>query len=102
MDDIMDLEEDLKNGHYSYPNLGFEKELSSRPPGELAALITSDRNHLKRMELICKELIDSSRNRCIKLEADLMGYFVDMLKARLDAFFSEMLSGQKETRDKVV
>jgi hypothetical protein len=97
MDDIMDLEEDLKNGHYSYPTLGFEKELSRRSPGELAALITSDRNHLKRMKLICKGLIDSARDRCIKLKADLMGYFVDMLEARLNAFFSEMLSGQKET-----
>ena len=27
MDDIMDLEEDLKNGHYSYPTLGFEDEI---------------------------------------------------------------------------
>ena len=94
MDDIMDLEEDLKNGHYSYPTLGFEKELSSWPPGELAAFITADMNHLKRLQLICKGLIDSSRNRCIRLKADLMGYFVDMLEARLDAFFSEMLKGQ--------
>ena len=94
MDDIMDLEEDLKNGHYSYPTLGFEKEIFSRSPGELAALITSDKNHLKRLQLICQGLIDSSRNRCIKLNADLMGYFVDILEARLDVFFSEMLKGQ--------
>ena len=94
MDDIIDLEEDLQNGHYSYPTLGFEKEISSRSPSELAALILSDMNHLKRLQLICKGLIDSSRNRCINLRADLMGYFVDMLEARLDAFFSEMLKGQ--------
>jgi hypothetical protein len=91
MDDIIDLEEDLKNGHYSYPTLGFEKEISSRPPGELAALIKSDREHLKRMQLICQGLMVSSRNRCIQLKADLFGYFVDLLEARLDAFFSEML-----------
>jgi len=94
MDDIIDLEEDLQNGHYSYPTLGFEKEISSRSPSELAALILSDINHLKRLQLSCKGLIDSSRNRCINLRADLMGYFVDMLEARLDAFFSEMLKGQ--------
>jgi hypothetical protein len=94
MDDIIDLEEDLKTGHYSYPTLGFEKEISSRSPGELAALITSDINHMKRLQFICKGLIDSSRNRCIKLKADLFGYFVDMLEARLDVFFSEMLKGQ--------
>jgi hypothetical protein len=94
MDDIIDLEEDLQNGHYSYPTLGFEKEISSRSPSELAALILSDMNHLKRLQLSCKGLIDSSRNRCINLRADLMGYFVDMLEARLDAFFSEMLKGQ--------
>lgn len=94
MDDIMDLEEDLKNGHYSFPTLGFEKEISSRSPSELAALITSDMEHMKRLQFICKGLIDSSRNRCIKLQADLYGYFVDMLEARLDVFFSEVLKGQ--------
>jgi hypothetical protein len=94
MDDIMDLEEDLKNGHYSYPTLGFEKELSSRSPSELAVLIRSDTKHLKRLQSICKKLIDSSRNRCIGLKADLMGFFVDMLEARLDVFFCEMLKGR--------
>jgi hypothetical protein len=94
MDDIIDLEEDLKNGHYSYPTLGFEQEFSSRSPSELAALIRSDMKHLKRLQFICKELIDSSRNRCIKLKADLMGFFVDMLEARLEVFFCEMLKDQ--------
>jgi hypothetical protein len=94
MDDIIDLEEDIRSGHYSYPTLGFENEISSRSPSELAALILSDIKHLKRLQLICKELIDSSRNRCNELKADLMGYFVDMLEARLNVFFSEMLKGQ--------
>lgn len=93
MDDIIDLEEDLKNGHYSYATLGFENEISSRSPGELAALILSNMEHMKRMQSICMRLIDSSRNRCNKLNADLMEYFVDILEARLDAFFSEMLKG---------
>ncbi|HSL46832.1 MAG TPA: hypothetical protein VK897_25570 [Anaerolineales bacterium] len=95
MDDIMDLEDDIKNGHYSYPTLGFEEELSTRSPGELATLIRSDVKHLKRLQFICRELIDSSRNKCVKLKADLMGFFVDMLEARLDVFFSEMLKGQQ-------
>jgi hypothetical protein len=94
MDDIIDLEEDLKNGHYSYPTLGFEIEISSRSPAELAALITSDIQHLKRLQSVCKGLIDSSRIRGAELKADLMGYFVDMLEARLDAFFSQMLKDQ--------
>jgi hypothetical protein len=94
MDDLMELEEDLKNGHYSYPTLGFENELSSRSPGELATLIKSDVKHLRRLQFICKELIDSSRTKCIKLKADLMGFFVDMLEARLDVFFREMLKDQ--------
>lgn len=94
LDDIMDLEEDHKNGHCSYSTMGFEKELSSRSPGELAALITSDMNHLKRLQLTYKGLIDSSRKKCINLKADLMAYFVDMLEARLDVFFSKMLKGQ--------
>ena len=94
MDDIIDLEEDLKNGHYSYPTLGFEEELSSRSPSEMAALIKSDVEHIKRLQYVCKRLIDSSRNRGIKLKADLWGYFVDMLEARLDVFFSEMLKSQ--------
>ncbi|HLO18492.1 MAG TPA: hypothetical protein VK206_26910 [Anaerolineales bacterium] len=94
MDDIIDLEEDLKNGHYSYPVLGFEKELSSLSPGELAALIRSDVEHLEQLQFICQGLIDSSREQCIKLKADFMRYFVDMLEARLDVFFSEILKGQ--------
>ena len=49
MDDLIDLEDDLKNGHYSYPTLGFEQAVASLSPGELAALIRSDREHLKRM-----------------------------------------------------
>ncbi len=94
MDDLMDLEDDLKNGHYAYPTLGFEKELASRPPGELAAIIKSDAGHIKRLQSICQELIDSSRNRGIQLKADFMKYFVDMLEARLDAFFQELLKGE--------
>jgi hypothetical protein len=94
MDDLMDLEEDLENGHYSYPTLGFENEFSNRSPSELAALIRSDVKHLKRLQFICKELIDSSRTKCIKLKADLMEFFVDMLEARLDVFFREMLKDQ--------
>jgi hypothetical protein len=95
MDDIMDLEDDIKNGHYSYPTLGFEEELSIQSPIELATRIRSDVKHLKRLRFICKELIDSSRNKCIKLKADLMGFFVDMLEARLDSFFSEILKGEQ-------
>jgi hypothetical protein len=95
MDDIMDLETDIKNGHYSYPTLGFEEELSTRSPGEVAALIGSDVAHLKRLQLTCKQLIDSSRNKCRELKADLFGFFVDMLEARLDAFFGGMLKGER-------
>ena len=94
MDDLIDLEEDLKNGHYSYPTLGFEQEIAIRSAGELGALIRSDMEHLKRLQSICMGLIDSSRDRCIQLKADLFGYFVDMLESRLDVFFSEMLKGQ--------
>jgi hypothetical protein len=93
MDDIIDLEEDLKNGHYSYPTLGFENEIAARPPGEAAALIRSDMEHMQRMQAICKELIESSRKRCLNLKADLWGYFVDILENRLDAFYSGLLRG---------
>ncbi len=93
MDDLIDLEEDLKNGHYSYPTLGFEQEIANRHPEQLAARIHSDREHLQRMQGICQGLIDRSRNRCIQLKADLFGYFVDLLEARLNSFFSEMQRG---------
>ena len=91
MDDLIDLEEDLRNGHYSYPTLGFEKEISSQSPGEVAALIRSDMKHLRHLQATCQRLIDGSRNKCLALKADLWGYFVDMLEARLDAFFAGML-----------
>ena len=93
MDDLIDLEEDLKNGHYAYPTLGFEKEISSLSPGELAALIRSDPDHIKRLHRICQGLMDRARSRCTQLKADLFGYFVDLLDARLEAFFSEMRKG---------
>lgn len=92
MDDIIDLEQDLENGHYSYPTLGFEKLIGSRTPGELAKLIKSDREHLKRMQQICQRLMASARKRCLHLGADLFGYFVDLLEVRLDAFFSNALA----------
>jgi hypothetical protein len=92
MDDIIDLEVDLKNGHYSYPTLGFETVISEKTPAEAAALIRSDREHMKRLQQICRELIASSRVRCLKLKADLLMYFVDTLDARLEAFFAELSS----------
>lgn len=91
MDDINDLEDDIKNGHYSFPTIGFEEELHRQSPSRVAATIRSDVEHVKRLQQICRELIDSSRDRGIKLKADLFGYFVDMLEARLDVFFSKML-----------
>ncbi len=94
MDDLMDLEEDLKNGHYSYPTLGFETQRSNRSTADLASLIRSDRDQMKQMQLVCQNLMDRARNRCIQLKADLFGYFVDLLEARLDVFFSEMLKVQ--------
>ncbi len=91
MDDIMDLEEDLKNGHYAYPTLGFEKEIPGRSSGDLAMFIRTEKEHMKRLQATCMELIGSSRKRCFELKADLFGFFVDILEARLDSFFSEIL-----------
>jgi hypothetical protein len=91
MDDLMDLEDDLKNGHYSYPTLGFEKEFSTRSPGELAGLITSDMEHMKRLRTVCAALIGSARKKGNDLGADLFGFFVEILAARLDAFFSGII-----------
>jgi hypothetical protein len=91
MDDIVDLEEDLANGHYAYPTLGFEGEIASQSPAALAARIRSDRDHMRRMQRTCQELMDSARNRCIQLHADLYATFVDLLQARLDSFFAEIL-----------
>lgn len=91
MDDLMDLEDDLKNGHFSYPTLGFEKERANLSAGELAALITSDKNHLLRLQVICQRLIDGSRKRCLALKSDLFLFFVDILEVRLNAFFTGII-----------
>lgn len=92
MDDLNDLEEDLKNGHYSYPTLGFEEELLRQPPSDVSKVIKSDREHIKWLYQVCRGLIESARNRSADLGADLMGHFVTILESRLDSFFSEMLS----------
>jgi hypothetical protein len=94
MDDLMDLEDDLKNGHYAYPTLGFENEIPCRAPSELAALILADQDHLRKLQRICQELIDSSRNQCMLLKADLMETFVDILESRLEVYFSQLLKDQ--------
>lgn len=91
MDDLVDLEDDLKNGHYSYPTLGFEQLITSQSPAELAKIIRSDTEHIKRLQTICQELIDSSRTRCNRLKADLMGYFVDILEERIKTYFVGLL-----------
>ncbi len=91
MDDLTDLEEDIKNGHYSYPTLGFEEELIKRSPSELAAMIRSDKVHIEHLRRIFKALLESSRARCKKLKADLFGYFVEILEARFDAYFADLV-----------
>ncbi|HEX9262239.1 MAG TPA: hypothetical protein VF893_06890 [Candidatus Bathyarchaeia archaeon] len=90
MDDINDLEEDLKNGHYSYPTLGFEKDLFTKSPSELASTIRSDREHMKRLQQVCTRLIENSKKMCAELKADLFGFFVLILEDRLNTFFNEM------------
>lgn len=97
MDDLMDLEDDLSNGHYSYPTLGFEDKLRQLPPRELAALIRSDKIHVENLQRICDELIAKSKARCASLKADLFGYFVYMLEERLHAYFSQLLKADQQT-----
>lgn len=93
MDDLIDLEDDLKNGHYSYPTIGFEKDLSKRSADEMAKIILSDKNHLLHLNQVCKELIKSSRQRSLTLGADLFGYFIDRLEVSLDSYFNNILNG---------
>lgn len=95
MDDLMDLEEDIENGHYSYPTIGFEEELAKRSPHEVAIAIMSDVDHLRGLYQVCKGLIESSRERSVRLGADLFGYFVTILEARIDAYFSELLKADR-------
>ncbi len=73
MDDLNDLEDDLKDGHYSYPTLGVEEEVSKLSPCEVAKLIKSDMEHIKWLYQVCKGLIESSKDRSMNLGADLMG-----------------------------
>lgn len=94
IDDLMDLEDDLKHGHYAYPTLGFENEVSSLPPGELATRILQDRPHMQRLQSVCKDLIGRSRRRCAQLNADLLAFFVDILEARLDDFYAQRIQGE--------
>ncbi len=91
MDDLIDLEDDLKTGHYSYPTIGFEVELATQSPSEVAKLIKSDREHIERLRQVSKGLIESARDKAVALGADLMGHFVTILDSRLDAFYSETL-----------
>ena len=92
MDDLIDLEDDLKAGHYSYPTIGFEAELATQLPSEVAKLIKSDREHIERLYQVSKTLIENARDKAVALGADLMGYFVSILDSRLDAFYSETLT----------
>lgn len=102
MDDIVDLEEDLRNGHYSYPTLGFEAEITRRDPAELARMITADVEHMRRLQILCQNLIDDARERCNALKADLMAYMVDILEARLRDFFAKMVGEAEQARSSAV
>lgn len=97
MDDIMDLEDDLKNGHFSYPTIGFEKDRAELSSSELASRITSDKNHLQESQAVCQQLIDRSRVKCLSLKNDLFLFFVDILEARLKAFFSGIMEVDSKT-----
>lgn len=92
MDDLIDLEEDIKNGHYSYTTIGFENQLSKQQPIEMTETIMIDKEYLKQIELVCKELIQSSRNKSAKLKADLLDYFVIILEAYLNSFFFKIIN----------
>lgn len=98
MDDLMDLEDDLRNGHYSYPTIGFEEEIARQSPEEVARAIRADTEHVRWLQQVCDELIGSARTRSERLGADLFGVFVTILDARLDAFFSSLL-GNGRTGD---
>jgi hypothetical protein len=91
MDDLMDLEDDLSNGHYSYPTLGFEDKLHELSPHELSILIKTDKAHIKNLQKTCDELIGKSKAKCATLKADLFGYFVYILEDRLHTYFSQLL-----------
>lgn len=95
MDDLMDLEEDIAHGHYSYPTLGFEKEIAELSPKEAAARIHSDTQHIKQLQAICRKLISSSRKRSTKLNAVLFDYFIDILDQRLETFFNATVGDTK-------
>ncbi len=97
MDDLMDLEDDLSNGHYSYPTLGFEEKLSQLSPHELSILIKSDKEHIKKLQKICDDLISKSKIECDNLKAYLFGYFVSMLEERLHVYLSKLLKDAQET-----
>ncbi len=60
-------------------------------------LIRSDKVHIEHLRRIFKALLESSRVRGKKLNADLFGYFVDILEARFDAYFADLLKNSEQT-----
>lgn len=87
IDDWGDLEDDLKNGHYSYVTLGFEGLSPSMDPARTAQLLRGDTARVRRTYECSKEMITRSREILTQLEDPYLARLVDVTEARLDTYY---------------
>ncbi|HWQ47125.1 MAG TPA: hypothetical protein VN376_09665 [Longilinea sp.] len=91
IDDWGDLEDDLKNGHYSYVTLGYEGLQLSSDPKQTVQLLRGDTARVRRTYDCSKEMIDRSRQILTRLGDPYLVRLVDVTEARLETYFHKEL-----------
>lgn len=91
MDDWMDLEGDLADGHYSYVTLGVEDIRLFDDPAKAAQQLRADRQRVRSTYDCCMGMIARSREILKKLEDPYLVRLVDVTEARVDGYFKKEL-----------
>lgn len=91
IDDWMDLEDDLAQGHYSYVTLGSQLPPEASQARELARKLRQDTGRVRQTYERSKEMIAESRALLDRLGDPWLARLVDVTDLRLDTYFRKEL-----------
>lgn len=91
MDDLKDLEDDLKIGHYSYPTIHTDllhMIKTQQTPAQIATTIINNKVHMRKVYDVCLNLIEQSRTILCNLNDPFLDRIVHVTLLRLKTAFS--------------
>lgn len=94
IDDLKDLEEDLKIGHYAYITLKTtipEQLKNGSTPSQAAQTLLNDKHHLTVIRDICKDLIVQSETKLAQLNDPFLLRIVHITRLRMESTFTKAL-----------